>query len=662
MSADALSALDLDSIEHWRAMCPGLHIEGDLPLPSFDVGDVDELVGQLKFEGYINTPGVLPKSVFKPLRDAVATLHAAGIPLAFAFVYDEFWHAFQGVSRFVQAALGDDYRALPDFWVWHVLPTEGAAGFGPHRDRVQKTLDPDNSPHTLTVWLPFSDATPLNGCMYVLPAHHDERFSIREWGGEGNNVVKQPQNIRALPATAGSLLAWNQALLHWGARASRLGEAPRTSAGFEFQRADKAPFNQPLLDPMTIPTFSQRLGLIGKQVLQYQHMYPLAPDVERLAVDLRDRFMPELSPQQDFSPAPSQVFTAAPPPVLTPVSSIGFDPDDARPALNRRFQRRTVVDGEITLPAAPSMIEEYVKTCDKLFSGVGRRFTAEELAHLRSILEDQLARAYKASPRSTITIKYNAPAGSSLSYTITPKWKSINETYHDWIATREPPLFGKEPDARIWAVAQSAANPTKFPVLDIGAGTGRNALPLARRGHPVDVVEMTPKFAEIIRTEVAREGLRVRVIERDVFATTSDLRQDYQMILLSEVVPEFRTTRELRSLFELANQCLAPGGRLVFNAFLSNPGYELTASARELGEQMYTSIFTQQEMFTAAAGLPLKLTSDDSVYEYEKANLPDGAWPPTGWYGNWVSGMDVFDVPREQSPIEMRWLVYQKWG
>jgi len=77
---------------------------------------------------------------------------------------------------------------------------------------------------------------------------------------------------------------------------------------------------------------------------------------------------------------------------------------------------------------------------------------------------------------------------------------------------------------------------------------------------------------------------------------------------------------------------------------------------------MYTSIFTQQEMFTAAAGLPLKLTSDDSVYEYEKAKLPDGAWPPTGWYGNWVSGMDVFDAPREQSPIEMRWLVYQKWG
>ena len=69
-------------------------------------------------------------------------------------------------------------------------------------------------------------------------------------------------------------------------------------------------------------------------------------------------------------------------------------------------------------------------------------------------------------------------------------------------------------------------------------------------------------------------------------------------------------------------------------------------------------------MSTAAAGLPLELVADDSVYDYEKAHLPDGAWPPTSWYAEWVSGQDVFDVAREECPIEMRWLVYQKpiWG
>jgi hypothetical protein len=104
--------------------------------------------------------------------------------------------------------------------------------------------------------------------------------------------VLAPQNIRALPAPAGSLLAWNQAVLHWGGRASRLAEGPRSSAAFEFQRGDKAPFNRPLLDPKKAPPFHQRLGLVGKQVLQYKHMYPLAPDIAMIAEALRSRFMP----------------------------------------------------------------------------------------------------------------------------------------------------------------------------------------------------------------------------------------------------------------------------------------------------------------------------------------------------------------------------------
>ena len=55
---------------------------------------------------------------------------------------------------------------------------------------------------------------------------------------------------------------------------------------------DKPPFNVPLLDPKKAPAFRQRLGLVGKQVLQYRHMYPLPSDVAKLAETLRDRFMP----------------------------------------------------------------------------------------------------------------------------------------------------------------------------------------------------------------------------------------------------------------------------------------------------------------------------------------------------------------------------------
>ena len=335
------------------------------------------------------------------------------------------------------------------------------------------------------------------------------------------------------------------------------------------------------------------------------------------------------------------------------------DPMSLREAMARRLYRRSVVTGEITLPAVPGMIDDYLTMCDTLFAGVGRRFTAEELAHVRTVLEGQLAEAYTASPRSTIVISFNAPVGTVLNYHVKAQWWTVEGAYENWISTREPPLFGTEPDARVWTLANEAADPTTHRVLDIGAGTGRNTLALARRGHPVDVVELTPKFADMIRSDAERESLDVRVIQRDVFSTMDDLRRDYQLILLSEVVSDFRTTQQLRGLFELAAQCLAPGGRLVFNAFLARHGYTPDTAARELGQQMYTSIFTQHEMSTAAAELPLELVADDSVYEYEKAHLPQGAWPPTSWYAEWVSGQDVFDVERENCPIEMRWLVYQ---
>lgn len=340
----------------------------------------------------------------------------------------------------------------------------------------------------------------------------------------------------------------------------------------------------------------------------------------------------------------------------------------AKDAMLRRFYTRARISGQVVLPAVPSMVDEYVTMCDAVFAGLGKRFNEAELDHLRRVLQGELTTAYTASPRSNIVIAYDAPIGPSLNYTVRAEWSTIAEAYERWLATREPPLFGTEPDARVWQLAleaeaaEVAGDPAAVRILEIGAGTGRNALALARRGHLVDVVEMTPKFAEILSNEADRDSLDVRVIVRDVFADADvdGLRDDYQLIVLSEVLTDFRSTQQVRSLFELAARRLAPGGRLVFNAFLARDGYHPDEAAREFCQQVYSSLFTRREMSAATAGLPLELLSDESVYEYEKSHLPDGAWPPTSWYVDWVSGIDAFKTSREQSPIELRWLVFER--
>ena len=336
-----------------------------------------------------------------------------------------------------------------------------------------------------------------------------------------------------------------------------------------------------------------------------------------------------------------------------------IQPEAFRPAMTRRLLRRAVTSGRIRLPAVPALLDDYQALCTRSFAALGVTFNAEQQARLKSVLAGQLAAAYAASPRAEIVIAYESPVGLNVNYTVTPSAASLGETYDHWVATREPPYFGTTADARVTALAAESPAPAACPVLDIGAGTGRNALALARRGHPVDAVELSGKFAAILREEAGRESLAVRVIERDVFASLDDLRRDYGLVVLSEVVSDFRTTAELRRMFELAAACLASGGRLVFNVFLPQVGYTPDAAARELGLQVYTSIFTYPEVAAAVAGLPLSLVADDSVHDYEKQHLPAGAWPPTTWYADWVSGLDVFDVPRHESPITMRWLVYR---
>ncbi len=290
-----VSLANVERRAFWTELVPGMSIERtEVPAP-LPIPGLAELPARLRREGYIQVADVIPPDRIAKLRACIETLHARGIPLPFAFVFDEPWAIFQSLRAYLELVMGAGFMGLPAFWIWLVPPSDEASGWGPHRDRLWCTLDEDNSPHALTIWIPLTDATPLNGCMYVLPAHHDERFVRRVFDGPDANTVLEPQKIRALPATAGSLLSWNQALLHWGSHASRMGKEPRISMAFEFQRADVPVIKGPLVPFDAMPTFERRLGLIGKQIVQYRHMYPLPPELAATAVLLELRFGGEVS-------------------------------------------------------------------------------------------------------------------------------------------------------------------------------------------------------------------------------------------------------------------------------------------------------------------------------------------------------------------------------
>jgi protein-L-isoaspartate O-methyltransferase len=339
-----------------------------------------------------------------------------------------------------------------------------------------------------------------------------------------------------------------------------------------------------------------------------------------------------------------------------------IDPIRQRNAMTRRLERRIACEGKINLPAVPGMLDDYVSRCEQVFEALGRKLNDAERGQLIAILAEQLQAAFARSQRSSITITYQATVGGLLNYVVAPHHPTVEQVYEDWVTSRQPPYFGANPDAKAMAVADLTGKHRSIKVLDIGAGTGRNALALARLGHRVDAIELTPKFAEILAETAHRESLQVRVICRDVFQASVEIDRDYQMMLASEVVSDFRSPTQFRDLLNLASRHLAHDGRLLVNAFIAKDHYSEDDAVRQFASQVYCHFLTPAELSAAGQGLPLALESDEGAREFEKTNLPANAWPPTSWYKEWSAGTDVFDLPDERCPIGLRWLVYRRTG
>lgn len=281
----ASSQLDVSTVADelfWRTHFPELSIGGSAPVfpPAQACAEASELdARRMAEDGYFQASSRALAGLAARLAPAVLRLKALGAPVPFLFVFDEAWNAFAALAPALRPFL-PELRILPDFWVWHVDPAAGESGWDPHVDKGAYALDREGRPLSLTAWIPLTAATPLNGCIYIVPAGRDPQY------GAGLDQRTRPfalSDVRALPAEPGEFLVWNQAVLHWGSASSRFADAPRISMALEFQRGDVAPFNRPLLDPAAPLPFAARLRLVARQILQYRHMYPLDPAIEALA-------------------------------------------------------------------------------------------------------------------------------------------------------------------------------------------------------------------------------------------------------------------------------------------------------------------------------------------------------------------------------------------
>jgi hypothetical protein len=276
-------------VRFWKELAPKLHIGKTIGDDAFEVKDGAGKSEKLVREGYIHlaSPGL--KCPFEEIAKIFTEIVSRGLPPVFSFVYDELWMLNKQLSHLMRVLLHKDYALLPAFWAWRVAP--GERGWKPHRDKLVGSLFPNKKPKSLTVWIPITEAHPLNGCMYVLPADRDPQYGINNTCPFPGLSAEELQEVRALPAKAGDVLVWTQHIFHWsGHAADRHDLPPRMSVSFEYQRGDTPAFKEPLLGSAIVPTFEERLALISKQVLQYRHMYGYHQDLTTVAEEIGKKY------------------------------------------------------------------------------------------------------------------------------------------------------------------------------------------------------------------------------------------------------------------------------------------------------------------------------------------------------------------------------------
>ncbi len=337
------------------------------------------------------------------------------------------------------------------------------------------------------------------------------------------------------------------------------------------------------------------------------------------------------------------------------------DPIDL-PNFLKKINLYTRVKGEILMPCTPALMNVYMEKLAKLFKAVGKAFNQADLATLRKLLRENLDNGFKHSPLSRLVIKYESALypNVGVTYNVAYSLTSIAEQYQNWVDTRQPPLFGKSADAKVMDAIASLGDPTTLRVLDIGAGTGRNTLPLARLGCKAEALELAPALVQQLTQDAQLQGLNVKAIAGDILAPQVDLEHDhYHFIVCAEVVAShFRNVGQIKVLLEKVSKALCHGGLFLFNLFIAHDDYVVTPVAQQFSEVVWSSMFTNQELYDAFADLPLEIIGNDAVFEYERNHLPAEDWPPTGWFENWTQGKDLFRF--SDSQMELRWILSKR--
>lgn len=161
------------------------------------------------------------------------------------------------------------------------------------------------------------------------------------------------------------------------------------------------------------------------------------------------------------------------------------------------------------------------------------------------------------------------------------------------------------------------------PVLELGVGTGRIAIPTAAAGIEVVGIDTSPGMLEVAReaAELAGVGIDLRV---------GDLRKPGVRGRFPLVTSPFRamlhmeTDADRREALRAARKLVAPGGKFVFDVF--EPSQEDIDETHDKWLEREPGIYELAQWHEESRTLILRLRTNETETEMSLAWLPVAEW------------------------------------
>jgi 2-polyprenyl-3-methyl-5-hydroxy-6-metoxy-1,4-benzoquinol methylase len=204
----------------------------------------------------------------------------------------------------------------------------------------------------------------------------------------------------------------------------------------------------------------------------------------------------------------------------------------------------------------------------------------------------------------------------------TQQW--YEKLFSNYANTYEKEVFTQGTLQEVDFLEQELKSNQQAHILDVGCGTGRHAIELAKRGYKVKGIDLSENMLQKAKAKAREQKVNVEFEQAD--ARTFTISEKYDMvIMLCEGGFSLMETDEMNfAILKNAASALKPGGKFVFTCL--NALYPLYHSVKDLvdngGQVKYDKLSFDLETFrehstaefTDDSGKVYPLTSNERFY------------------------------------------------